>query len=884
MSCKKLAWHVVLVALVTTYGLNVFAKNLHAHILCRRKTPAVRRLEEGRWASKGAYVHHICRDDTDSTLVLRIYSQIGVGERIALSKLAVNYHERNNRPLRIAIDISIWNFQIQSGRGGSNPALRTLYYRLLKLLLLGIKPLFVFDGPNRPPFKRNKKTGFQGASLPNYLAKQLLKLFGFPFHTAPGEAEAECALMQKAGLVDAVMSEDVDTLMFGSTMTMRNWSSEGIRGNKSPTHINLYTAAAVKEGTANLNSDGMILIALMSGGDYIPAGIPRCGIKTACEAARAGFGHELCRLTKEDKDGLREFRERLQYELETNQSGFFRSKHKAMQIPDGFPDMTVLRYYTRPVVSSADGILRLSSEINWDTQVDIPGLRNFVIEAFEWSGLSGAKKFIRGLAPALLGHRLRERGSMHRVALEKPEIQKQNEKTLITSICGRRAQFATDATPELRVIYTPIEVVGLDLRSEENDAMTVEAYSNSGAEFERAADSLDDETQSSKSGKRKGKKPYDPALPEKLWVLEAYVKLGVPLIVDSWEEAMKLPNKPNARGETKISTAPKKQAGIDSSLKASKPSSKRTKAKLKATRGDSVPTRETEEPSSIRSEAPAPKTSSAAPLPKKIDAKTGNVQKQSEAQDLQNTRRPEALSSQVATPKNRRREHYHPMNGDVNPWTLSKRRPDALNATISSNARYSALGIYGSAEKVASTETKGQAEGGSTALSLSDPQSSPPTLSSPSTGRSTAPKTATLEPCGSTPPLPTNALLIPSPPSSPSRTPTNPISIPSSPIEAVANKGDRPGCENINPYSLLEMASSAAESSNDVLEIIAPPSNQSIHRPFSPKKASRGAGKLIMLRDSLDGSWRTVEPWETKGKYVGTIFKGVEEIDLTSSP
>lgn len=812
-------------------------------------------------------------------MAIRIYSQIGVGERIALSKLAVNHHERNNRPLRVAIDISIWNFQVKSGRGGTNPALRTLYYRLLKLLLLGIKPLFVFDGPNKPPFKRNKKTYYHGASLPNYLAKQLLKLFGFHFHTALGEAEAECALLQKAGIVDAVMSEDVDTLMFGSTMTMRNWSSEGTRGNKSPTHINLYTADAVKEGTAKLDSDGMILIALMSGGDYVPAGIPRCGIKTACEAARAGFGHELCRLTKEDKEGLREFKERLQYELETNESGFFRSKHKALQIPDGFPDMAILRYYTRPVVSSADGILRLSSEINWDAQVDIPGLRNFVIEAFEWSGLPGAKKFIRGLSPALLGHRLRERGSTHREISENAEVQKQDEKELISSICGRRAHFATDATPELRVVYTPITIVGLDLSSEENDAIAAEAYSDSEAEAERAADSVDDETQPTKSGKSKGKAPYDPAIPEKLWVLEAYVKLGVPFIVDSWEEAMKLPNKPKAKGHTKISTVRQKQGAIDSFLKVSKPSSKRFNAKMKATHGDSVLTEATEAPSSTPLEAPSPEMSAAAsPLPRKINATTGNVEKEIQAQDLQNTRRLEAPSSKVATPKSRRREYYHPMGSDVNPWTLSKRPQDTWNAKISSNARYSALGIYGSAEKSVSNETKRRAEVDSIALSLSDPKSSPPTFSSKSTGRSAGTKTAILGPRDLTLPSPTDSFLIRSSPSSPSRTRASPISISSSPIEAVGTIGNRPGSESRKSDSFLELASSPAESSNDILEITtAPPNKPSIHTP-------RGAGKLIMLRDSLDGSWKTVEPWETKGKYVGTVFRGVEEIDLTSSP
>jgi hypothetical protein len=52
----------------------------------------------------------------------RIYGEIGAGERIALSKLAIEKFEKTGRPLRIAIDISIWQFQIQAGQGEWRPA------------------------------------------------------------------------------------------------------------------------------------------------------------------------------------------------------------------------------------------------------------------------------------------------------------------------------------------------------------------------------------------------------------------------------------------------------------------------------------------------------------------------------------------------------------------------------------------------------------------------------------------------------------------------------------------------------------------------------------------------------------------------------------------
>lgn len=798
--------------------------------------------------------------------------------------------------------------------------MRTLYYRLLRLLLLGIQPLFVFDGPKKPPFKRNKKTGFHGASLPNYLSKQLLKLFGFPFHTAPGEAEAECALLQKEGIVDAVMSEDVDTLMFGSTTTLRNWSSEGTRGNKSPTHVNVYTAEATKKGAANLDSDGMILIALMSGGDYVPAGIPRCGIKTACEAARAGFGQELCRVTPGDKKGLREFRERLQYELETNYSGFFRSKHTSMKIPDNFPDLAVLGYYTRPVVSSPDTIVRLTFEINWAAEVDIPGLRHFSIEAFEWGGLSGAKKFVRGLAPALLGHRLRQRSGAGSQNQKHLEAQGKEEKKIVASICGRRSHFATDATPELRVVYTPIEIVGLDLRVEEDDSLAIEVYSDS--EPERA-DLVGSQTQSNKAGQRKSA-PYDPALPEKLWVLETYVKLGVPIMYESWEEAMRLPKKPKAREKTKAGRGVKNQEVIAPLYKILKSSGARAK-KFKSTNlVESAPNR-TEEPpaaspipeTSDRADPPPRKTgrakkkktkilgepapmvveeppnlsidpvesAKADPSPPKSKVKTKKVIGDNQGGTSQQTETLESRGPPISTPKNQRRE-YRLSSIDKNPWTLSKRPPDTLNTTLSSSPRYSALGIYGSARRDGLLdETEVQAEAVSPTSSAADSLPSPNTIISPTAHRNYRRKIFSPEKHDITKSFPletsTSALEVPS---SPAKASAEPISISSSPVEPSRGRNRQTGWETLPVEPLDEITIPLIQASETAIEVLTRPSNSPTGRTGFPSEGLGKKGKLIMLRESLDGAWRTAEPWETKGKYVGSVFKEVEEVDLTSSP
>ena len=52
--------------------------------------------------------------------------------------------------------------------------------------------------------------------------QQLLRLFGVPFLRAPSEAEAQCAYLESQSLVDAVISDDSDTFLFGGNRVFRN--------------------------------------------------------------------------------------------------------------------------------------------------------------------------------------------------------------------------------------------------------------------------------------------------------------------------------------------------------------------------------------------------------------------------------------------------------------------------------------------------------------------------------------------------------------------------------------------------------------------------------------------------------------------------------------
>lgn len=163
--------------------------------------------------------------------------------------------------LTVSRSMSIYSFliavrsdgqQLMSDTGETTSHLMGLFYRTLRMVDNGIKPLYVFDGA--PPklksgelakrFQRKteaqagmeeaKETGtaedvekFSRRTVRvtrehNAECQQLLKLMGIPFIIAPTEAEAQCAVLARGGKVYAAASEDMDTLTFNTPILLRH--------------------------------------------------------------------------------------------------------------------------------------------------------------------------------------------------------------------------------------------------------------------------------------------------------------------------------------------------------------------------------------------------------------------------------------------------------------------------------------------------------------------------------------------------------------------------------------------------------------------------------------------------------------------------------------
>ncbi|KAI4350729.1 hypothetical protein L6164_005155 [Bauhinia variegata] len=119
--------------------------------------------------------------------------------------------------------------------------------------------------------------------------QELLQMFGLPYIIAPMEAEAQCAYLELAKLVDGVVTDDSDVLLFGGRSVYKNIFDDR-------KYVETYFVEDV-EKELGLTREKLIRMALLLGSDYTE-GVSGIGIVNAIEVVNA-FPEE---------DGLLKFR------------------------------------------------------------------------------------------------------------------------------------------------------------------------------------------------------------------------------------------------------------------------------------------------------------------------------------------------------------------------------------------------------------------------------------------------------------------------------------------------------------------------------------------------------------------------------------------------
>jgi flap endonuclease-1 len=209
---------------------------------------------------------------------------------------------------------------LKDSKGRVTSHISGLFYRNINLLELGMKLVYVFDG--KPPELKaqeiQRRVAQRREAKDQYLralqagdmvqarkfaeastvlrrdmvsdAKELLEAMGIPWVDAPSEGEAQASRMAIEGSVNAVASQDHDSMVFGAPVLVRNVTisgkrrlpSKGIVINVQPERIRLSSVLSA----TGLTREQLVDFAILLGTDFNPDGFDGVGPATALKYLR----------------------------------------------------------------------------------------------------------------------------------------------------------------------------------------------------------------------------------------------------------------------------------------------------------------------------------------------------------------------------------------------------------------------------------------------------------------------------------------------------------------------------------------------------------------------------------------------------------------------
>ena len=264
-----------------------------------------------------------------------------------ISKKQIEFSDLKGKTLAVDAFNAIYQFlttirqpdgtPLKDSDGNVTSHLSGLFYRNMKLILEGIKLIYVFDGEapklkkatheKRKEIKEQYKKKYEEAvsdedieAMGKYSrsevsldggkikeSKELLEAMGIAIVQASGEGEAQASyLVKEDSSIYAVASQDYDCLMFKAPFLIQNLSMarkrKTISGYKEifPQIIQLTKVLEELE----INQEQLICLGILSGTDYNPGGVKGLGPKKSLKLVKEHLTKEKIFKAVEDNDKL----------------------------------------------------------------------------------------------------------------------------------------------------------------------------------------------------------------------------------------------------------------------------------------------------------------------------------------------------------------------------------------------------------------------------------------------------------------------------------------------------------------------------------------------------------------------------------------------------
>lgn len=226
-----------------------------------------------------------------------------------LSHLGTSYYNKTGKKLRAAIDTSLFMYKYKY-RSGDNFILEFLE-QINRLLVNKIQPVYIFDGA--PPaekcdtlkvrkerklnyknkiaeletqlsqsnenkealieeIKKIKRKTISITSEDNAKLKYFLDLMNIKHIKSESEADIVCSKLSSSGLIDFVISEDMDHLTSGTKILLRDF-------NNKNNYVTMYNRETILT-KLNFTEDQLIHMCILFGCDYVSR-IRGMGYKTS---------------------------------------------------------------------------------------------------------------------------------------------------------------------------------------------------------------------------------------------------------------------------------------------------------------------------------------------------------------------------------------------------------------------------------------------------------------------------------------------------------------------------------------------------------------------------------------------------------------------------